>query len=135
MRYVFLLFALLLVACGSTPQAQIGPQDVLEAFQEAGLEAEVGGEMTPQDYGVAPVGEEGIRFLIPSLGEESGGRIIRYESAQAAAAAKEVYDSLGEQSGLLFTWAFQNGALVVQINGDLPEAQAREYEDVLNQLE
>ncbi|WP_267206730.1 hypothetical protein [Salinibacillus xinjiangensis] len=33
--------------------------------------------MTKDDYGMAPMkAEEGFRFLIPSLGEGAGGRIL-----------------------------------------------------------
>ncbi|MCB9172289.1 MAG: hypothetical protein H6637_05135 [Ardenticatenales bacterium] len=90
--------------------------------------------MTVEDYGVAPMAEEGVRFLIPSLGEDAGGRVMRYESEAAAEEAATFYKELGTQSAVLFSWAFQNGPLVVQINGELPEEQARQYEEALGSL-
>lgn len=134
MRCIALFLLISLVACSVSPTTAITPDAVLAAFQEANLEAADARPMTVNDYGLAPMGEEGLRFMLPSVCTDCGGRIIRYESSDAAAKGKAFYDELGKSSAAFFSWAFQNGPIVVQINGDLPEEQARQYEAVLADL-
>lgn len=105
--------------------------EVARAFDAAGLEAAGARPMTKDDYGFAPMAVEGTRFLIPSLGEDSGGRIMRYETEEDRDRAKAYYDELGQSSAAFFSWTFTNGLILVLINGDLPEAKARRYEEVL----
>ena len=111
------------------------PMDAIEAFREAGLTAEGEREMAPEDYGMAPmVAEEGVRFLIPSLGEDAGGRVMSFDSQADLQKRKEFYDSLGRESAMLFSWTFEHEELLVQINGELPEDEARRYEAALKSL-
>lgn len=136
MRVILFACLLLLAACSSAaPSTAITPQDVLAAFAAAGLEAESPTVFASvEDWGPLPMGEAGLRFLIPSLCDDCGGRIFLFKDSDQADRAMEYYESLGEESALLFTWAFRQGNLVVQINGDLPEEEARRYEEVLNGL-
>ncbi len=120
-----LLFTMFLVsACGK----QVTGEDVVAAFKAAGLEAETPYEMTKDDYGPAPYLCTGTRFLIPSLGEDAGGRIFICDNTEDRDAIKNYYDKMGETSALFFSWAFAKGDVMVQINGDLPEDKARQYE-------
>ncbi len=49
--------------------------DVVAAFQAAGLPAEDPKPIPPNEFGIAPVlTDDATRFLIPSLGQDSGGR-------------------------------------------------------------
>lgn len=132
-KLIVLIALILLVACGGG--TAVTPTDVITAFQEAGLEAETPMPMTADDYGLAPMVGEGVRFLIPSLGEDKGGRVIVTDNSEDAEKLVTYYTSLGEASALFFTWAFRNGNTVVQINGDLPESTARQYEAALNAME
>lgn len=125
---------LVIVACSILSPRQVTPQDVIDAFKGAGLSAENTRPMTKDDYGLAPLGDEGIRFYIPSLGPDKGGRVIFYKDLDYRDKALDYYTRMGKESAMLFTWAFANGNIVVQINGDLPEEIAREYERVLNEL-
>ena len=111
--------------------AAVSTQSVIDAFKAAGLEAENTHAMTLADYDVAPFPREGTRFFIPSLDEDSGGRVMRYESVADAELAKRGYDERGQARAMLFSWAFIKGDIVVHINGTLPEEQARKYEAAL----
>lgn len=44
------------------------------------------------------------------------------------------YVQLGRESAILFSWTFKKDNILVQINGDLPEDKARQYESALNNL-
>lgn len=115
--------------------AKLLPINVVLAFQDAGLEAEQPRAMTRDDYGLAPLlAIEGLRFLIPSLGPDSGGRVMRFESQEDLQKTKQYYDELGRSSAAFFSWTFAEGLTLVQINGELPDAKARRYEAVLGGL-
>lgn len=103
-------------------------QDVVSAFKKSGLEAENPTPMGPKNYGFAPYVCKGVRFLIPSLGEDSGGRIFVCPNAAERDAIAGYYEGLGKKSAALFSWVFVKGNVVVQINGDLEEDKARKYE-------
>jgi hypothetical protein len=134
---ILLVLGLVLTACGGSEETSSGekqepkPKDVIAAFEDAGLEVGETSEMGKDDYGMAPLGDEGIRFLIPSLGEDAGGRVIYYEDKEYLNKAKDYYVDLGKESAMLFSHVFTNGNIIVQINGDLDESKAKEYEKSL----
>ena len=136
MKKILFLAGLILITISCIVQIprQIKPQAVIDAFKNAGLEAENTRPMTKEDYGFAPLGDEGIRFFIPSLGPDHGGRVVFYKDLNYLEKAQNFYKSLGKESAILYTWVFTNGNILVQINGDLPEDKAREYEKALNEL-
>lgn len=115
----------ILSACGAK---QPTGDDVAAAFKSAGLEAETTSPMTKDDYGFAPYVCKGTRFLIPSMGADKGGRIFICDNAKDREAIANYYIEFGKKSAMLFSWVFVKGNIVVQINGDLPEDQARKYE-------
>lgn len=108
----------------------------VEAFKAAGLEAESPRPLTKDDYGLAPmVATEGTRFLIPSLGPDSGGRIFSFASQDDLARTQDYYVEMGKSSAIFFSWTFAKDNILVQINGDLPEETAKKYEAVLAAME
>lgn len=113
--------------------AKRSPEQVLEAFRAAGLEAEGVTPLTKDDYGMAPYVGSGFRFLIPSLGEDSGGRVFAVENKAEREQLRQYYEELGKASALFFSWVFVDEAngILVQINGDLPEDQAKRYQAVV----
>jgi hypothetical protein len=134
MRYLFVLVCLLLTACGGGQTAQapaakaVTPDDVIAAFKAAGLEAENARAMTKEDYGMAPMLCDGRRFFIPSLGPNNGGRVFVCPNATDRDKLATFYRELGKASAALFTHALVKGNVVVQLNGDLSEEQAKKYE-------
>lgn len=132
--------ALILAGCGgdngggsgSGGSARLTGQQVVEAFKAAGLEAEDVRPFNVDDtYKAPPATYEGRRFFIPSLGDDAGGRIFDAASDEDRDLIFSYYDSLSKQSNLFFSWVFQHRNVVVQINGDLQEEQARKYEAAL----
>ena len=155
-RLVPIVSLLVLVACGGARGATTEPQTVAQepaavpvpaaqqrtsaavvaAFKAVGLEAEQPRPMTKDDYGAAPMlATEGTRFLIPSLGNDAGGRVFVFASQAALEKTKAYYDELGKESAMFFSWTFADDLTLVQINGDLPEEKARQYEVALKAME
>ena len=128
----FLPLLIYLTACKSGGNGQaVTANDVISAFIHAGLEAESPREMTKEDYGVAPFVCEGTRFLLPSLGEDKGGRIFICESQTDLESLATYYNELGKSSALFFSWVFIKGQVLVQINGELDESIAPKYEHAI----
>lgn len=111
-----------------TADLQAAAQAVIAAFKNAGLEAENPSHVEAKDYGLAPYVCYGERFLIPSLGADSGGRVFICNDPADQAALADFYNSLAKSSAIFFSWVFTKGNVLVQINGELPEATARQYE-------
>jgi hypothetical protein len=128
---VLSLVLLGLTACSLVGGASVTPERVIESFKAKGLEAENSTEMTKDDYGPAPFVCEGRRFFIPSIGDGKGGRAFVCETEADLVSLKNYYDSLGRGSAMLFSHTFRKGMVLVQINGDLPEATAKQYEAAL----
>ncbi len=116
-----------------TPATGTTLPDILAAFRAAGLEAESARAMTRDDYGLAPLLGTGYRFLIPSLCPDCGGRLYQFDSLEDRDRMKQYYDELAKSSAMFFSWTFAAGDYLLQLNGDLDEATARQYGDVLHQ--
>lgn len=124
----------LLAACGGKPQAWTS-QQVVDALKAAGLEAESTRTMTEEDYGLSPIqADEGTRFLIPSLCEDCGGRIMTDSDPKELEVLEKYYIKGGEVSPDLKSWLYRKDNILLQINGDLPEDQAKKYESALQSL-
>ena len=133
MKKVFALaaFIFLLTACGGSAAPAHTPDDVIAAFKAAGLEAETPKTMSAEDYGAAPMVGEGKRFFIPSMGENSGGRVVVCDDQADCDKLAEFYIEMGKESALLFSWVYTIDNTVVQINGSLDEDIAAQYEAAL----
>ncbi len=104
---------------------------VVDAFKAVGLEIANPRPMTKEDYGSVPqVAQEGIRFFLPSLGGNKGGRIYSFASNSDLQTVKQYYDA---QSGTP-PWIFIKDNILVQIHGDLPKARAQQYQGALNAM-
>lgn len=127
---ILLIASFLLVACA--PAANVTTDTILAAWKTGGLQAENPQPMTKDDYGMAPYVCEGMRFFIPSLGEDKGGRLFICSNKEDRDLLTKYYTEMGRQSAMLFSWVFVKGDFVVQINGNLDETTAHQYEAVLN---
>lgn len=106
---------------------------VTNAFRRAKLEISNPRPMTNDDYGNVPhLATEAIRFFLPTLGGQKGGRIYDFASASDLQTVKRYYDS---GSGAASPpWVFVRDNILVQITGDLPENRAKLYQAALNSL-
>ncbi len=84
--------------------------------------------MTKDDYGMAPFVCTGTACFIPSLGADNGGRVYTCDNTKDRDALATFYTDAAKASALFFSWVYVKGNVVVQINGDLPEDKARQYE-------
>lgn len=106
--------------------------DAIAAFQNAGLEV---GSIIPEVQeagGLRPnTWVEGNRFLIPSLGDDRGGRVLSFASQNDLRIIEDYYKGF---SGFLASWVSVKHNLVLQVGADLPREQWLQYEKVFQAL-
>ncbi len=110
-------------------------QQVVDAFLAAGLEVNNPRPMTTDDYGLVPMlAVEGTRFFIPSICTDCGGRIMSFANQEDLTIVQNYYAQLGRFGAVLFSWVYIKDNILVQINGELPEENARMYLVALENL-
>ncbi|MGG0221797.1 stress protein, partial [Bacillus toyonensis] len=130
---VLLIGALLLFglsACNSvksmTSNVTVGK--VIEEFKAAGLEADNPSDLPEKEFGNTR--KEAKRILVPALGEDSGGRIFEFKNKEDLEKAKKYYDDLGNGNQMLFSHTYAKGNFLIQMNGDMEDAQFNKYKEV-----
>ncbi|WP_088338766.1 stress protein [Bacillus cereus] len=134
---VFLIGALLLfglTACDSvksmTSNVTVGK--VIEEFKAAGLEAEDPSDLPEKEFGNTR--KEAKRILVPALGEDSGGRVFEFKNKDDLEQAKKYYDDLGNGNQMLFSHTYAKGNFLIQMNGDMEDAQFSKYKEVMDKV-
>jgi hypothetical protein len=131
--FVTYFAVILLQSCSllPSPTSKITAGDVYLAFTKAGLEAENPHSLTKEDYGSAPYVCAGALFYIPSICGDCGGRIFECDNQNDINALATYYIQLGNSNPLLFSWIIIRNNILVQINGQLPEAMAIRYKEAI----
>ncbi|PEJ61649.1 stress protein [Bacillus toyonensis] len=134
---VLLLGALLLFglsACDSvksmTSNVTVGK--VIEEFKAAGLEADNPSDLPEKEFGNTR--KEAKRILVPALGEDSGGRIFEFKNKEDLEKAKKYYDDLGNGNQMLFSHTYAKDNFLIQMNGDMEDAQFNKYKEVMDKV-
>ncbi|WP_242260739.1 MULTISPECIES: stress protein [unclassified Bacillus cereus group] len=134
---VLLIGALLLfglAACDSvksmTSNVTVGK--VIEEFKAAGLEAENPSDLPEKEFGNTR--KEAKRILVPALGEDSGGRVFEFKNKDELEQAKKYYDDLGNGNQMLFSHTYAKGNFLIQMNGDMEDAQFNKYKEVMDKV-
>lgn len=130
---MFLLLTItLLVACGGNESSST-TDDVIQNFKDDGLEVGEVSELPNKEYGNTR--EEGKRVLIPSLGEDTGGRLFRFDNEKDLKEAKKYYDDLADAGPMFYSHTHQKGNFLLQMNGDMTDEDFKKYADSLDKVE
>ncbi|WAI17456.1 stress protein [Bacillus cereus] len=137
-RFTVLLMGALLLfgltACDSvksmTSNVTVGK--VIEEFKAAGLEAENPSDLPEKEFGNTR--KEAKRILVPALGEDSGGRVFEFKNKEDLEKAKKYYDDLGNGNQMLFSHTYAKGNFLIQMNGDMEDAQFNKYKEVMDKV-
>jgi hypothetical protein len=113
-------------------------EDVVEVFRGVGLEVgnsyPVRREPGWEESSVADSFEEGTRFEIPSLGRDAGGRVFVCGSRDELEMMRNYYLNIEAFFGPSHhSHLYDEGLVLLQINGRLPKAQADRYGSVLEE--
>jgi hypothetical protein len=122
-----------LVAAGNFQQ-KYKTQDAIDAIKTAGLEAEQIRPLAQETGNVPFIPADAIHFFIPSLGPDNGGRLYSFTSQADLDRLRRYFDEGGWIDPNLYSWTFSVENLLVQINGKLDDAKAKQYEQALSKL-
>jgi hypothetical protein len=132
------LLALALFGTGLVGFGTPSSEDIVLAFEEEGLEV---GEFYPVEQEpdwnesiVPKTYEEGTRFEIPSMGTNEGGRVFVFESREDLEVMREYYRAVEEMpmfGPALHSHLYEDGLVLLQINGELPKTEADRYGEVM----
>ncbi len=110
--------------------------DAMAAFREAGLDAEIirGGPKDERDGFAAMMQVESLRFLVPSSGQTGGGMILSFHKATDLGSVRHYYVGLNKSLPRFKSWVYVKNNILLQLNGDIPEATALKYGAALNAM-
>ncbi|MDA1850283.1 stress protein [Bacillus cereus] len=137
-RFAVLLMGALLLfgltACDSIKSmgSNVTVGKVIEEFKAAGLEAETPSDLPEKEFGNTR--KEAKRILVPALGEDSGGRVFEFKNKEDLEKAKKYYDDLGNGNQMLFSHTYAKGNFLIQMNGDMEDAQFNKYKEVMDKV-
>ena len=137
MKKFWLLIALLsialLAACGGDEASSNHTvDDVVQAFKDAGLNIGDVTDLPNKEFGNTR--EEGKRILVPSLGEDAGGRLFKFKDQEGLDEAKSYYDELGNRSPMFYSHTHAKGLFLLQMNGDMEDAEFEKYVSAMDEL-
>lgn len=124
------VLALLLAACSSDATSSLKTADIIKVFKDDGLEIGETSELEKKEFGNTR--EEGIRILIPSLGEDAGGRLFKFKNKKDLEKAKSYYDELGKEAPMFYSHTHANGNFLLQMNGDMKDQDFEKYTSSLD---
>lgn len=127
-----LIVVLTVTACGGGGFQQHSSSDVVEAFSTAGLPVGEPETLTKSPDDLVPDNfVDGTRFAITTL-EDGGGRVYAFDSAEDLQLMQDYYEGVTD---LFFAWVYTHDNVLLQLNGNLSEDEAREFLAVLEGLD
>lgn len=126
---VVALVGVLTVGCGVGG----GPSssEVVQAFEDEGLTVINPRPVKDKDLGMAPqTFEEGTHF-VASTRENLGAKVFTYESEDDLRQMQAFYEGF---TGMFYSHVYTKDLILLQINGQLPKAEADRYGEVLEDM-
>ncbi len=140
---VYYLVAPAVLPAKIAPSGFGGPpssEEIVQAFRDEGLEVArsepVDDEEDWQNSLVPKTYKEGTHFVIrPGRTEddEMGGRVFTYDSEGDLEVMRNYYETVSSSSSFFYTHVYVDGLVLMQINGQIPKAQADRYGEVLKE--
>lgn len=127
---MMLILTMALAAC-SGGESSVTADDIIQSFKDAGLDIGDVSDLPNKEFGENR--EEGKRVLVPSLGDDSGGRVFKFKDEDGLNQAKSYYDELGNSSPLFFSHTHANGVYLLQMNGDMEDAEFEKYKAAMDE--
>lgn len=131
---VLAVVAVVLVAL-SRGEDERTTEEMISAFRDEGLEVGKVQPQRPEPGSPLPnVWKKQVRFLIPSIGPDAGGRVFTFEEEEDLNTVRSYYEGLNDLGGLFCcSHVYTDGLVLVQVPGDVPKNRADEYGRVLEE--
>lgn len=112
------------------PFQRWGARHIIRAIQAANLESKDAHPLTAEEYGAIPaLAVEGMRFSTPSLCPDCGGLVLSFDNLNDLEATKAYFIETNHSATP--AWVFVKDNILLQLSGQIPEAQALEYGTIL----
>lgn len=122
------IMVLLTVGCGG--DKEMNATEYVQAFKDAGLEAENSRDMVSDDFGPLPQDVKSAQiFYFPSIGGTINGHIFVYKNQKDLEQAKKIYDEFGE---VFQVHVYAKGNTLLHLSGEINKDKAEKYNEVLN---
>lgn len=119
----------------AVPFHQWRNSEILDAFHDAGLSAEVTRGATKDERdGLSTWMVVAATPFQLSPQEQERGVLLVFKDPAALEKMRAYYVGLGKSLPQYKSWVFVQGNVLLQINGEVPEAKAKEYAAVLDAL-
>lgn len=130
-----LLVLFVIAGCSSEKESSVSTSDVIAKFKAAGLEAESVTDLESDDMGLAPMRfNEGKRIVVPSIGDDKGGRVFVFKKKSDLEELQKYYDELGKASAMTFSHTYSKENVLLQMTGEMEQAQFDKYKEVMDKL-
>jgi hypothetical protein len=117
------------VGCGAGGEPS--SSEIVQAFEDEGLTVINPRPVQDEDLGMAPqTFEEGTHF-VASTQEDLGAKVFTYESEDDLRQMQAFYEGF---TGMFYSHVYTNDLTLLQINGQLPKAEADRYGEVLERM-
>ncbi|CAM4403614.1 hypothetical protein BAMA_20065 [Bacillus manliponensis] len=113
-------------------QEPVTVNTLIEEFKAAGLEAENPTDLAQKEFG--NIRKEGKRILVPALGEGAGSRLFEFDKPENLEKAKAYYDELSNAGPMTFSHTYAKGNFLLQMNGDMEDAEFAKYKEVMDKI-
>nr|WP_052109664.1 hypothetical protein [Bacillus clarus] len=113
-------------------ETKVTVDSIITEFKNAGLEAENPTDLPQKEFG--NMRKEGKRIVVPTLGEDKGGRLFEITKKEDLEKAKKYYDELGNSAPMLFSHTYAKGNFLLQMNGDMKDEEFAKYKGVIDKL-
>lgn len=125
------IMVLLTVGCGGDKVKELTAAEYVQAFKDAGLEAENAREMTEVDFGPIPQDVKSAQiFYFPSIEESINGHVFVFKNEKNLEQAKKIYDEFGQ---VFKVYVYDKGNALLHLSGEVNEDRAVKYQEVLNE--
>jgi len=118
----------------ATVPRKLKPSDASDAFKRASLDVVNARQMTSADYGTIPmIADEAMRFFVPSIGDNRGGRIYSFSSNANLLRVKQAAEAVVNSQGA-HPWVSVNSNLVLELSGSMSSTLAAQYQKAFNAI-
>lgn len=99
--------------------------DVIKHFKDDNLGLGEVSDLPSDEFG--NIRKEGKRLLVPSLGDDAGGRLFLFANEENLQKAKSYYDELGNSGPMFYSHTHRSGLFLIQMNGDMEDNEFAKY--------
>nr|WP_255289880.1 stress protein [Bacillus cereus] len=113
-------------------ETKVTVDSIMIEFKNVGLQVENQTNLPQKKFG--NLRKEGKRIVVPTLGEDKGGRLFEITKKEDLEKVNKYYDKLGNSAPMFFSHTHAKGNFLLQMNGDMKDEEFAKYKDVMDKF-